>query len=66
VSAVRVVADRDRCSGAGMCAAVAPEVFDQSEEDGVVVVLDPEPPAGSLAAVTEAVTLCPVAAIALT
>lgn len=66
MSAVRVVADRDRCCGAGMCAAVAPEVFDQSEEDGVVVVLDPEPPPALLAAVTEAVTLCPVAAIALT
>ncbi|MGZ4751071.1 MAG: ferredoxin [Oryzihumus sp.] len=40
---MRVVIDRERCQGAGMCALTAPAVFDQSEEDGRVVVLDADP-----------------------
>jgi ferredoxin len=45
---------------------LAPEVFDQSEEDGAVEVLMPEPSAPLWAAVREAATLCPVRAITLT
>lgn len=59
----RVEADRSLCMGAGMCALNAPEVFDQDEEEGLVVVLDAEPPAERRYAVRDAVNLCPASAI---
>jgi len=62
---VRVVADRSKCMGAGMCALNAPEVFDQDEDEGLVVVLDAEPPAERRFAVRDAVNLCPASAISL-
>jgi ferredoxin len=60
---MRVEADRSLCMGAGMCALNAPEVFDQDEEEGLVVVLDAEPPAERRNAVRDAVNLCPASAI---
>jgi len=36
---VRVLADRDRCVGAGQCVLSAPDVFDQSDQDGRVLIL---------------------------
>ena len=57
------VGDTEICRGAGMCALTAPEVFDQSEDDGTVVVLDPEPPPEQEAAVRRAVQLCPSGAL---
>ncbi|MEU3606797.1 ferredoxin [Streptomyces sp. NPDC035033] len=65
MSAPRLTTDRDRCIGAGMCAMTAPEVFDQDPEDGLVVLLDPEPPAAHRAAARMAVGVCPSGAIAL-
>lgn len=62
---MRVVIDRDRCQGAGMCALTAPAVFDQSEEDGRVVVLDAEPPPALEEAVQRAAQLCPNGVISL-
>ncbi|MEU0664727.1 ferredoxin [Streptomyces lavendulocolor] len=56
--------DRDRCAGSGMCALTAPEVFDQDDEDGRVLLLDARPPAGPAAtAAREAAGLCPAGAI---
>ena len=40
---MKIKADTGRCIGAGMCVMTLPEVFDQSEEDGTVVVLAPDP-----------------------
>jgi ferredoxin len=48
-----------------MCALTAPAVFDQSDDDGTVVVLEPEPPAELEAAVLRAVGLCPNGVIRL-
>ena len=48
-----------------MCALTAPAVFDQSEDDGSVVVLDPAPPPEQEAAVVRAVGLCPNGVIRL-
>ncbi|MEY9929285.1 ferredoxin [Catenulispora sp. GP43] len=62
---MRVQADRTKCMGAGMCALNAPEVFDQDEEEGLVVVLDAEPPAQRRFAVRDAAQLCPASAISL-
>ncbi|MER5351036.1 ferredoxin [Kitasatospora sp. NPDC002551] len=59
-------ADRTRCIGAGMCALTAPAVFDQDEEEGLVVLLAAHPPQDSHPAVRLAVGGCPAAALALT
>jgi ferredoxin len=48
-----------------MCVLTAGEVFDQSEEDGTVVVLLPEPPAGKEGAVRRAVQVCPSGALSI-
>lgn len=61
---LRVGVDRRLCCGAGMCALLAPEVFDQCEE-GFVLLLDPGPPAAAHAAVREAADQCPCSAITL-
>ncbi|MGF1430574.1 ferredoxin [Kitasatospora sp. LaBMicrA B282] len=60
---MRLTADPDRCCGSGQCALTAPAVFDQSEEDGTVVLLTAEPAAEQLAAVRTALALCPTSAI---
>jgi ferredoxin len=62
---LRLDVDRERCVGAGMCALTAPEVFDQDDEEGLVVLLQPTPAPGHRAAVRMAVGLCPAGAIAL-
>ncbi|RCV47578.1 ferredoxin [Marinitenerispora sediminis] len=62
---MRVSVDEDKCCGAGQCVLIAPEVFDQREDDGIVVLLDAEPPAEHHAAVRESADVCPAAAITL-
>ncbi len=57
--------DRDLCIGAGLCVLAAPEVFDQAD-DGLVVLLTPDPPDGADAAIREAVRRCPSGALSLT
>lgn len=63
---VIVTVDQDRCCGAGQCVRNAPEVFDQREEDGVVLLLDARPPAELRSAVEDAVASCPAGAIRVT
>ncbi|MGH8930599.1 MAG: ferredoxin [Egibacteraceae bacterium] len=62
---IRITADTGRCIGAGMCALTAPEVFDQSDEDGTVELLTPEPAAAQEMAVRRAVQLCPSGALSI-
>ncbi|WP_280304150.1 ferredoxin [Nocardia abscessus] len=59
---MRISADRERCIGAGMCALLAPEIFDQDEDDGRVRLLDPRPQRGH-SAVREASDACPSGAL---
>ncbi|MEU9710932.1 ferredoxin [Streptomyces sp. NPDC047967] len=58
-----VRAERGRCVGAGQCVLAAPAVFDQSDEDGLVVVLTEEPEANQVDAVRGAVWACPSGAL---
>lgn len=58
--------DADRCVAAGQCASLAPEVFDQRDEDGVVILLEEAPGPELHAAVRESAMVCPAAAIHLT
>jgi len=60
---VKVTADQTVCAAAGQCLLAAPDVFDQSDDNGVVVVLDSEPPESQRGAVSEAVDRCPTSAI---
>ena len=62
---MRVIIDQDKCVGSGQCVLSAPDVFDQREEDGIVVLLAENPPEGEAEAVREAAALCPAQAIAL-
>ena len=60
---MRVIVDREKCVAAGQCVIEADDVFDQSDEDGVVVLLQEHPPADRLEAVRRAAELCPSMAI---
>lgn len=40
---MKVVVDEDKCVAAGQCVAAAMDVFDQRDEDGIVVLLDENP-----------------------
>ncbi|GLY71129.1 ferredoxin [Amycolatopsis taiwanensis] len=60
---MKVSVDEVKCVGGGHCAIAAEEVFDQRDEDGIVVLLDPAPPACLHDKVREAAMLCPAAAI---
>jgi ferredoxin len=62
MSTMKIVADRDRCIGAGMCVMNAPDVFDQ-DDDSVVVVLTAEVPEEHEAAAARAVASCPSGAL---
>ncbi|MGW4848875.1 ferredoxin [Nocardia brasiliensis] len=63
---MKITVDRDRCVGAGMCALLAPAVFDQDAADGRVWLLDAAPPPGQHTAALEAEQTCPSAAISVT
>ncbi|CAM5286720.1 MULTISPECIES: ferredoxin [Streptomyces] len=60
---MHITVNEEKCCGAGQCVLLAPDVFDQRDEDGIVVLLTPRVPAGQEAAVQEAVAVCPAAAI---
>jgi ferredoxin len=62
---MKVIADLDVCIGAGVCVLTAPDVFDQSPDDGRVRVLVEEVPADEARLVREAVDLCPSAALSI-
>ncbi|THV24430.1 ferredoxin [Glycomyces paridis] len=61
---MRIVADRERCMSAGMCALTAPEVFDQDDEDGRVLVRESDPEAEAALRAADAIELCPSGALA--
>ncbi|KUN84188.1 MULTISPECIES: ferredoxin [Streptomyces] len=60
---MKVVVDEEKCVAAGQCVAAAMDVFDQREEDGIVVLLDENPPAALAEDVRNAAAVCPALAI---
>ncbi|WP_019818792.1 ferredoxin [Saccharomonospora saliphila] len=60
---MNISVDEDKCCGAGQCVLLAPEVFDQREDDGIVVLLDAHPPESLHATAREAADVCPARAI---
>lgn len=62
---MKVFVDQRKCVSAGNCAANAPGVFDQSEDDGTVVLLDANPGPDQEAGVRRAVAACPAHVISI-
>ena len=62
---MRIVIDRSRCVGAGQCVRVAPEMFDQDETLGLVVLLEEFPAPDVVEYARKAALLCPARAITL-
>ena len=60
---MKVTVDQDKCISSGQCVLAVPDVFDQREEDGIVVLLNPSPPAGLAEDVKQAAARCPARAI---
>jgi ferredoxin len=61
---MRIVVDRDKCTGLGMCEAEAPDLF-EVQDDGSLKVLDEHPGPGDREAAEAAVMACPTEALSL-
>ena len=61
---MRIEVDRDLCASTGGCEALAPGVFEIGD-DGVLVVLEPEPGPADLPDVRNAIQACPTRALRL-
>lgn len=61
---LRIIADREKCEGHGMCEATSHEYF-ELDETATVVVLNENPPESDRAFVQAAVDACPVGALEL-
>lgn len=61
---VKIILDKVRCDGLGMCEAAAPDIFEVGE-DGIVVVLDESPDEDRRDEVAQAIESCPVLALRL-
>ncbi|KQV94134.1 ferredoxin [Streptomyces sp. Root369] len=62
---MKITVDESKCVSGGQCVLAAPEVFDQRDEDGVVILLNDAPEAPLHEQVREAAAICPAAAITL-
>lgn len=62
---MKVTVDEAKCCGAGTCVMLAPDVFDQRDDDGIVVLLDEHPGEARHATVREAASVCPGVAISV-
>lgn len=60
---ISIDVDEDRCVAGGQCVMVAPRLFDQRDDDGVVIVLDAAPGEEELQNARTAELVCPAAAI---
>ena len=60
---MKVIIDQEKCVASGQCVTSAADVFDQRDEDGIVVLLNDSPPAELTADVQQAAAVCPALAI---
>ena len=60
---MKVTVDQDKCVSSGQCVHNAGDVFDQRDDDGVVVLLDDSPAHGRADDVRKAAAACPALAI---
>jgi ferredoxin len=60
---MKVIIDQEKCVAAGQCVAAAADVFDQRDEDGIVILLNEAPSAERIGDVEHAARVCPALAI---
>jgi ferredoxin len=60
---MKIIIDQDKCVASGQCVTAAVDVFDQRDEDGIVVLLNDNPPEDLAADVHQAAAVCPALAI---
>lgn len=60
---MHITIDETKCCGAGQCVLAAPDLFDQREDDGIVILLNAHPPVEQYAQAREAAAVCPAALI---
>ncbi|CAM5310886.1 ferredoxin [Streptomyces aurantiogriseus] len=64
-SSARIVVDRDRCTGIGICESIADDYF-EVDDDGTLELVRDQVPHGDLERLREAVRGCPARALTLT
>ena len=62
---MKITVDQEVCCGSGMCVRNADQVFDQRDDDGIVIALTSQPPTDQYDAVRAAAAACPTSAITL-
>lgn len=62
VGSMKIVADRERCEGHGLCADTAPEVY-ELDDDAIVVLVHETVPAALERKAEAGARVCPVAAL---
>ena len=60
---MKVTVDQDKCVSSGQCVLNAGDVFDQRDDDGVVVLLDDSPAPDRVDDARKAAAACPALAI---
>jgi len=60
---MKITVNQDACASSGNCVLNAPQVFDQREDDGVVVLLTADPAPEQAEGVRRAAAACPALAI---
>lgn len=62
---MKVIIDQDKCVASGQCVTAAIDVFDQRDEDSIVVLLTENPSEDQSADVHQAAAVCPALAIVI-
>lgn len=60
---MKLTVDRRVCTGAGNCVRLAPDWFDQDDDEGLVVLLGDSPPDDLKPLMRDVVDACPTGAI---
>ena len=60
---MKLSVDRKACTGAGNCVRLAPDWFDQDDDEGLVVLLGDSPSASLQSLMRDVVHACPTGAI---
>jgi ferredoxin len=60
---MHVTADRSTCATSSLCVYAVPQVFDQDEDEGLVMVIEPFPASALHQAVRRAAWACPTGSI---
>ena len=60
---MRIAVDQDKCVSSGQCVLNAGDLFDQRDDDGVVVLLNDRPAADESENARRAAAACPALAI---